>query len=193
MKNFNLRSICSIANSQLWISKIQNVIGIFFSIALIAFIGCGEKLPADLPKLYPTTLTVVQENQPLGDAIVQVTAKDRNSKWSATGITNASGVVELDTQGKYKGVPEGIYSVVVTKTFTETPKYAGQSQPKDVSYEEWQKMLAADVSKSYNLVDLKFGSLETTTLEIKITPSGNNNQKIDVGKSIREEIKMPQN
>ncbi|MDR1483708.1 MAG: hypothetical protein LBT09_02675 [Planctomycetaceae bacterium] len=164
----------------------------FSAIALIAFSGCGEKLPPDLPKLHSTILTVVQEGKPLDDASVQLIPKGFDSKWSANGVTDKSGKVEFYTHGKYKGVAEGTYRVVVQKTFTEEPKYAGQVHPPEgVSYEKWQQMLASDKPQSYNLVDLKFGSRDSSPLEIVVDPDSKKERSIDVGKSIREEIKPP--
>jgi hypothetical protein len=163
----------------------------FLPIALITLSGCGEKLPPDLPKLYPTILTVTQESQPLDNATVQLIPKD-NGKWSATGMTDVAGKVEFYTHGKYKGVPEGTYRVVVQKTLTEESKYSGQVQPPEgVGYEKWQQMLAADKPKSYNLVDLKYGSRDNSPLEITVGSSRDKDQQVDVGKAIRDEIKPP--
>jgi hypothetical protein len=164
---------------------------LFSAVTLFAF-GCGEKLPPDLPKLHPTILTVVQEGKTLDNATVQLIPKDKNSKWSATGVTDASGKVEFYTHGKYKGVPKGTYRVVVQKTLTEEPKYAGQSQPPEgVSYEKWQQMLASDKPKSYNVVDLNYGSRDSSPLEITVGSGSGKEQQVDVGKAIRDEIKPP--
>jgi hypothetical protein len=164
---------------------------LFSAVTLFAF-GCGEKLPPDLPKLHPTILIVLQEGKALDNATVQLIPKDTNSKWSATGITNASGKVEFYTHGKYEGVPEGTYRVVVQKTLTEEPKYAGQSQPpQGVSYEQWQQMLATDKPQSYNVVDLTYGSRDSSPLEISVGSGNGKEQQVDVGKAVRDKITPP--
>jgi hypothetical protein len=56
-------------------------------------------------------------------------------------------------QRKYKGVSAGIYSIIVTKHFTEPSKYEGQPIPdpkKDLTvYENW--MHALDSEDLYRL------------------------------------------
>ncbi|MDR1492390.1 MAG: hypothetical protein LBT05_06700 [Planctomycetaceae bacterium] len=60
-----------------------------------------------------------------------------------------------------------------------------------VSYEKWQQALASDNPKSYNLVDLKYGSRDSSPLEITVGPDSGKEHQADVGKAIREEIKPP--
>jgi hypothetical protein len=160
---------------------------IFTTILLVCFNGCGEPQPVDLPKLYPAEITVIQDGKPLTDATVQMVPKT-DSKWSAVGVTDSNGNVEFFTQGKYKGVPEGTYSVLVSKVFTEPSQYANKPQPANVDYDKWQEMLGAEQLKSFNLVDEKFSDLSTSPLE---WTTGQKNSIVDVGKSIREEIKPP--
>ncbi|MDR1269130.1 MAG: hypothetical protein LBK82_06370 [Planctomycetaceae bacterium] len=89
---------------------------IFLFLGIVCFFGCGQKLPDGMPKLYPVTITIVQENTPLEGAIVQLIPEDSSlSTWGPMGITNASGVTELQTNGKYKGSPLGQFKVLVTK------------------------------------------------------------------------------
>ncbi|MDR2642956.1 MAG: carboxypeptidase-like regulatory domain-containing protein [Planctomycetaceae bacterium] len=154
---------------------------------MICFNGCGKSRPADLPKLYPAVITVLQDGKPLADANVQMVPQT-DSKWSAVGVTDANGKVEFFTQGKYKGVPEGTYTVLVSKVFTEPSQYANKPQPANVDYGQWQEMLASEKLKSFNLVDTKFNDKSTSPLE---WTTGQKNGIVDVGQSIREEIKPP--
>jgi hypothetical protein len=160
---------------------------ILVAIMLICFSGCGEPQPADLPKLYPAVLTVIQDGKPLADATVQLVPQT-DSKWSAVGVTDSYGKVEFFTQGKYKGVPEGTYIVLVSKLFTEPSQYAGKPQPADIAYDKWQEMLGSEKLKSFHLVDTKFNDKSTSPLE---WTTGQKNNIVDVGKSIREEIEPP--
>ncbi|MDR1492954.1 MAG: hypothetical protein LBT05_09570 [Planctomycetaceae bacterium] len=157
-----------------------------------AFIGCSEKLPHDMPQLYLLTFTVIQDGKPLDKAVVELIRKDAQSKWGGTGLCNTFGKAEIYTQGKYKGVPAGIYSIIVTKHFTEPSKYEGQPIPNPATdltaYENWMRALDSEELTSYNLVELKYGSVDTTPFSIEVG-KGVKPQPLDVGKAVR--LKIP--
>jgi hypothetical protein len=166
---------------------------LFFVMSVsFALIGCGEKLPHDMPKLYPLTFTVIQDGKPLDKAVVELIRKDTQSKWNGTGLCDVSGKAEIYTQGKYKGVPAGIYSIIVTKHFTEPSKYEGQPIPDPTvdltAYENWMRALDSEDLTSYNLVELKYTSVDTTPFSIEVG-KGEKPQPLDVGKAVR--LKIP--
>ncbi|MBQ9801297.1 MAG: hypothetical protein IJO40_15360, partial [Thermoguttaceae bacterium] len=81
-------------------------------LALVAAFGCGgEKLPAGMPKPVPTTITLTLDGKGLADA--SVTMIPDSGSYAAVGKTDASGVAEMKTDGKYKGAVPGSYKVVV--------------------------------------------------------------------------------
>ena len=89
-------------------------------IALISMIGCsGEKQPDGLPSLYPVTILVTQEGQPMVGASVALTVPDGSLSWVIGGITGADGKATLRTQGKYDGAPAGKYNVQISKNVYE--------------------------------------------------------------------------
>lgn len=100
------------------------------SAPILAFCGCGgEKTPPDMPKLQPTSITIVQEGTPVEGASVQLQKKDDLAyKWFAGGVTDAQGVCVIRTLGKYNGAPEGDFQVVVYKT-TRTESETRKNQP----------------------------------------------------------------
>ncbi|MDR2825107.1 MAG: hypothetical protein LBB41_07920 [Prevotellaceae bacterium] len=144
-----------------------------------------------MPKLYPLTFTVIQDDKPLEKAVVELISKDAQSKWNGTGICNASGKAEIYTQGKYKGVPAGSYNIIVIKHFTEPSKYEGQPIPDPktdlTAYENWMRALDSEALTSYNLVELKYGSVDTTPFSIEVG-KGEKPQLLDVGKAVRLKI-----
>ena len=163
----------------------------FFGALLFLSIGCSEKLPPDLPKLYPTSLTVIQDGKPLEGATVQLLPKDSNSRWAASGRTNASGKVEFFTEGRYRGVPEGDYQVTVSKVFTEPSQY-GAIRPDDAeAAAAWDKGVASEYGKlkSYHLVDPVYDSRKTSSLELNVgSKQQPKDQKIDVGPAFKQLI-----
>ena len=143
------------------------VIAVIFVVA-----GCsGEKRPPDLPKLYPVTLTITMDGQPLEDALVNLYTEDQSiSKWTVGSTTNAEGKAVIVTHGQFRGAPEGKFKVCVRKVELE-----GEQQ----ILENSQSGLVVDspgvgtgMPKTIEHVDPKFGSRATTTLEIEIIPQG---------------------
>ena len=78
--------------------------------------GCSkQKLPADLPKLYPCRITITDmDGKPLEKVVISVNPEDKTNKWGANGETNASGVADIMTSGQYKGLAEGKYNITLT-------------------------------------------------------------------------------
>ena len=93
--------------------KLRILILTLFLFCLFLGSGCKRQLrPADLPKLYPCKITILdKEGNPLPKVTVAVNPEDPNSKWGASGGTDASGVADILTAGKYRGLPPGKYSV----------------------------------------------------------------------------------
>jgi hypothetical protein len=169
-------------------------VGLF---ALLFLSGCGGPvLPSDLPKLHPTVITVLQEGKPLADAFVSMVNVDASVKWSCAARTDASGRATMQTNGMYAGAPEGTYQVVIVKQDVEggADPYADAPDPNvdREAYQAWysqnaQRIAAASRQQRmvYDLLDPKFGSLSTTTLELTVVP-GRNQVTFDVGAAIRE-------
>lgn len=158
----------------------------------LAFSGCGgEKTPPDMPKLQPTSITIVQDGAPCVDANVQlVKANDLNYKWLAGGRTDAKGVCVIKTLGKYNGAPEGDFQVVVYKTVrleSETRKNVPEPQdPKEA--QAWSKKVAEE-EKEFEEIDPKYKKYDQTDLTITIK-SGKNEQTFDVGPKVSIENKQ---
>jgi hypothetical protein len=174
------------------------------TVALVLSVpGCGgKKLPPGMPDLYPATITITQENQPLGDAIVMLASADKSVQWSAVARTNAQGVAILETGGQYKGVPAGTYKVTVTKQEIERPPdpYADAPDPKvdQDKYQEWYMKNEAKIAaasrvqpKVTSVVDLVYDSVEKTPLTVTVEAKKKNDFTLDVGKAVSVIVKVP--
>ena len=160
-----------------------------FSCALILFVvGCGgDKKPAGMPPLHPTTLKFTQGGVPLAGATVTLSPQDAaNTQWSSGGATDSNGVLNVQTQG-FNGVPEGNFKIVVTKTEIE-----GTSATVESSDLGGAPAAAGSSSKSFHLVDKKYRSVGTTDLTLEVKP-GKNTQTFDLGSAVREEIPVYKN
>jgi len=170
-------------------------------VAVFCF-GCGgQRLPADLPRLYPTVVTVIQDGNPLPGALVTMTNVDPSIQWSGIAVTNASGRATIMTNGMWAGAPAGTYRATVVKQERpeegQDPFLASAPDPEvDMdAFQAWRmanedRIAAAQRQPSpppFDLVDPRFGNPSTSTLEVTIVSGGRNaNQHtLDVGEAVR--------
>ena len=140
-----------------------------------------------MPKLYPATVTVMQDGRPLEGAEIVLINTDPAVNWSAGGVTDKNGIVKLRTMGQYEGAPLGKYKVGVRKV--EVPDIALPldipSDPEELR--EYQRLAREIAENTFFLVEEKF-SIGRTQLEVEITAS-NYNGTVDVSPAIR--VKSP--
>lgn len=143
-------------------------------------IGCkSEKRPDGLPPLYPLTLVVKQEGQPLADATVQLIDAGASGNWSTGGKTDSTGTVQVTTYGKFQGAPLGKYKVTVSKTINEgEEEYIAAMNRNDAA-------AAAKVTvNSYVCVQPKYMTSAQTPIEIEVTKS-TKTLDIDAGPAVK--------
>lgn len=141
---------------------------------VLVLTGCFEKRPDGMPDLVPCTISVIQQGARLADANVALYPLDE-SKWTASGGSDASGNAEIHTWGTYRGVPVGKYKVTVTKVDVEKVETRPSGSGRGKS------------PNSYHLVDLKLGEKDTTPLEIEVV-KGTKRYSVDAGAPVRELI-----
>jgi hypothetical protein len=146
-------------------------------LTLCSISGCGDSTrPKDLPKLFPCTITITQDNKPLEGASVELVLTDpSDAKYKSLAITNTDGKVVMSTYG-HQGVPLGKYKVVVRKNIDDDLVYGTNSMGKKevVAY------------KTYKTVEEQFSDPKTTPHEIEMTGKEKRVEAIfDVGKAIK--------
>ena len=109
--------------------KIAHKIFAAFVLAAL-FAGCFQKLPPDLPKLYPCEVQVLMKGEPLADAFVGFAPDE--GKWSAMGTTDEKGTTMLKTNFQYEGVPQGSYKIIITKIIEKTTRIDASHADPDV-------------------------------------------------------------
>jgi hypothetical protein len=84
--------------------------------------GCSRlpPKPADLPKLYPTRVTVTFGGKAIEGVNVSLHSTDKNVKWRASGYTNSHGTADLKTSFAFPGVPAGNFIISFDKQSGET-------------------------------------------------------------------------
>jgi len=96
----------------------KHIISISLLVCLISFIGCGKKLPADFPKVYPMKVTVMDGTTPLPKVklVFYPSQTSAGVSYASTGSTDESGVAIISTsQGAFyeQGIPAGEFVVTV--------------------------------------------------------------------------------
>ena len=162
-------------------------------LALVAAFGCGgEKLPAGMPKPQPTTITLTLDGKGLADA--SVTMIPDSGSYAAVGKTDASGVAEMKTNGKFKGAVPGEYKIIVgAKDEIDYGELGPPPTGDPAALEKWN----IDVEKSggmaqfkrYSLVSTEFTDVENTPLTLTVA-DGKNAETFDLGASAREEVEV---
>ena len=144
-----------------------------------AFAGCsGELEPEGMPKRHPTVIQFTQAGQPCDGASVRLHPETPNN-WAVGGSTDASGTVELKTYGKYPGVPEGKYKIIISKNERETVGAAPASM-----YEVQQ-------DEVYDLIDPVYSTPSGTPLSIEVKPGKNSFGPFDLGEKVRQKTVKP--
>jgi hypothetical protein len=136
---------------------------------MVGLTGCnfGPAKPDGFPRtLYPCTLTILSNGEPLKGAQVRLFITDESEKnWASGGTTDDGGVVNVYTYGKWEGLPKGTFKVTVEKTISEGP------EGREVSY---------------SLIDEKYNEQKTTPFELEV--SGKTSQTFDVGAAVKKRV-----
>ncbi|MCF0234754.1 MAG: hypothetical protein HUK22_07245 [Thermoguttaceae bacterium] len=145
--------------------------------AAVSFVGCKKaRTPDGMPDLRPCAIKIEQEGKALGGATVTLVAKEGTPDYSSSGTTDVFGNAKILTQGKYPGVPDGEYIVVVNKIEIDRFEELQQSVVNGEKFPETELPI-------YTYVDEKYGSAETSGLEL--TVSGKTGATFDVGPAIK--------
>ncbi|QDS95209.1 hypothetical protein FF011L_40020 [Roseimaritima multifibrata] len=159
------------------------------TMACLMTLGCGELRPDGFPDLYPVTLVVTQDGEPLADAMVSLYPENSSlTRWPVGGMSDASGNVELVTYGKYEGVPAGIFKVMVNKTVHEGDPIP-ESPAADASPAEraaYDRAIKTGSRESFQVVQKEFRTADKTSLTVTVSPDAENSYTLDVGAAVKE-------
>ena len=155
--------------------------------------GCGPKKPYGIPKLHPTTVTILKDSAPVVKANVFLVPAEGtvSGSWATRGLTNESGVATIETaQGDWKapGAPEGQYRVYLTKVAEieepEVPADMGSNPEAEEAYyaERLKRLEAANTEIAPN-----FTSDSTSGLTITVAAGAGASETFDIGSGSSEE------
>ena len=157
--------------------KIAIIFSVFAVAVLVLTAGCGQKLPAGMPTLYPVTLTVTSGGQPVEGANVTVTLSGGTFNWPIAGTTEANGKVALMTNGQYVGAPEGDFVVCVRKVrYVEGPTKTTTEEPFEYGEKlEWLKKVQ-DEREEYLLGGQEYTDPAASPLKMTVKKGKNDIQ-----------------
>lgn len=164
----------------------KRIILCFILLTIPAAGGCQARRPSDLPRLMPCRITLLQDGNPLERANVTLRSVDEEQNWYPGGHSDASGTLDIYTNGRYKGAPAGRYKVIVTKTEMDDdhiPPAPSEDDPAHVKWTNKYKNLEPDW---YSLIEKKYTLRETTPHEIEILKGKKCEATFDVGKKVRD-------
>lgn len=147
--------------------------------------GCGQKVPGDLPKLYPTNITVTCDGKPLKNATVTMFLKDPSSgkaNISLGTVTDDKGVAKIQANGMYPGAPVGKYLVCISKSAAVEGPTSKKTPPTDPNELAKYEQKVSDERKFVPGLEKNYSSPKTTPFEIDIT-EGKNYRDFEVKKA----------
>ncbi len=163
--------------------KMKSFLAALVATVVFCAIGCGgPQKPSDLPDLYPVKLTIIQDGQPLEGATVYLVDTTNTCRFTVGYQTDAKGIADLKTDGKFPGCPAGNFKVVINKKFMpEMPTGNPPSDPEErAEFDRKIKELNDQVAET---VDVKFTKASTTPEVIEVTSAGLE-KTIDVGEKV---------
>lgn len=165
-----------------------NIYHAALALIFLVTVGCNRELrPEGMPKLYPVTITITQEDRPVENALVNLYPENESrARWGAGGLTDSEGKAVLSTHGKYRGVAAGNYRATVLVMEREPSAFVGEITPdRQVEFDRAER-----ARKAYHLADPIYADLEKSDLLLDVK-EGRNEKTFDLGKPVRILINTP--
>ena len=106
----------------------RNNLFIIFAVCCLISIGCGKKYSGD-EKLHPVTITVLDTEKPVENAIV-ILVREGGPNVNVSALTDAVGKATMLVDMEWKGAPEGTYQVRLSKEPPFTPDLSDEEVAK---------------------------------------------------------------
>ncbi|MDO5553185.1 MAG: hypothetical protein Q4G68_05450 [Planctomycetia bacterium] len=146
--------------------------------------GCN-KAPKGVPKLYHSTVKVVNSEGPISDVNVLFYSEDEMKELTVTGTTDSSGVAVMKTLRASwvgGGAPLGHFKVTLNKETAGADdmtagKYHAMSEKEKNEYKRELQQKLDDLAK---VIPTKLKNPGTTPLSVEVTKKGGELLSIDV-------------
>ena len=143
----------------------------------VFIVGCGQNLPDDLPKLYPTQIEITADGEKLAGAVV--TLYPVGSGEAAGAVTDDKGIAHINTRGHYAGAAAGKYKVCVNWAVTVDGPTSKKPAPTDpAALKQYESQIERERHATPAL-EQKFRDTKATPLEIEVV-EGKNSFSVEV-------------
>jgi hypothetical protein len=156
------------------------------SLTTLFCLGCNRvPVPDELKDLCPVTITVTDNNLPMEDVLVSLSAKTSGGAWASRGVTDAKGFAVIQTsRASYSGtgVPAGDYKVTLAKTVNLPPDLVPEEKdqnllPKEAAIKETKR---EDFLEKNRIIPKVLELSNTTPVELTVTPKTGATLTIDL-------------
>ncbi|MGL4594270.1 MAG: hypothetical protein ACRCUY_06030 [Thermoguttaceae bacterium] len=136
-----------------------------------------NKAPDGMPKIYPCSVSVVNDSGPVEGAIIMLFPETEIGDIVSTGTTDKNGIAKIATMYQLytqNGAPEGDYKITIQKepflAHTKTPEELVRMDRTEL--ESYTKEYRAKFNVLPKIVPEKLTKHNSTPLKLSITPVG---------------------
>ena len=147
-------------------------------LAVTVVIGCGQKIPSDMPSVYPCTITLTKGGVPVDDAAITLRSDSLPGYLSVSGRTDENGVATIWTRYedyRTQGAPAGEFRVTVIKTPAIPDELVLSDEQRSRMTEEEREAHSARVDSALaaapRVVPASFIGERSTPLTVTVTSS----------------------
>ncbi|MDR1480517.1 MAG: hypothetical protein LBJ00_16420 [Planctomycetaceae bacterium] len=142
--------------------------------SLLFFVAGCSQTPQELKGLHPVTITVTNNNKPLGGVVVSLINKQPQPLRGCSGLTDSKGVAVITTKIRDlsgNGAASGEYKVILTKNidFPEDLQWKPEEFSLPAKEQEYLATKRNAFWEKNNIIPQKFQSPETSPLDLNIS------------------------
>jgi len=140
-------------------------------LGFVCLTGCGPEYPADWPKTHPCSITVTQAGQPQEGVTVVLARIENHGSWAVSGITNASGIAEIETswtKAATKGAPEGTFTVTLSRAMPPFELSISDAELEAMPYDRRTAFIDAETTKARQKHQLPFALADPARAKVQI-------------------------
>lgn len=159
---------------------------ILLLVVILLSTSCGQRVPNQMPKTFPCTITVTNGATPIDGADIVLLPDPEIPDTMISGATDVSGKAEIRTMcGSFSkpGAPVGNFRVIVRKDVevaaTKTAAELDAMNP--MQLEQYEKQIADAKKKLKSPVPALLGDVTKSPVQFEMT-SGLGNLDVDVSK-----------
>jgi hypothetical protein len=150
-------------------------------VAALAIVGCSnadDRWTKDLPRTVPASGVVLLDGAPLEGATVAIMQLESEENYSAKGLTDSEGYVELNAYTAKPGAVPGSYQVMIVKTVEVN---AEVPSPAELGVDAGHAAESPDANLSWkNVLPARYADPVTSGLTAEIPEEGTSELRFEL-------------